>query len=130
MRETKLFVFFLKMRPYIKYDNKEKYYSDICNYFNKIDNGFKKFIKYCDKYWINTLIIWAGAPENIIGWIDVPSVELSNALMKHPDIDCILATGGPGMVKSAYSSGNPALGVGPGNVSAVIDETKVHQLEN
>ena len=65
----------------------------------------------------------AGAPENIIGWIDVPSIELSNALMKHPDIDCILATGGPGMVKAAYSSGNPALGVGPGNVSAVIDET-------
>ncbi len=65
----------------------------------------------------------AGAPENIIGWIDVPSVELSNALMKHPDMDCILATGGPGMVKAAYSSGNPALGVGPGNVSAVIDET-------
>ena len=65
----------------------------------------------------------AGAPENIIGWIDIPSVELSNALMKHPDIDCILATGGPGMVKAAYSSGNPALGVGPGNVSAVIDET-------
>ena len=65
----------------------------------------------------------AGAPENIIAWIDVPSVELSNALMKHPDIDCILATGGPGMVKAAYSSGNPALGVGPGNVAAVIDET-------
>jgi acetaldehyde dehydrogenase/alcohol dehydrogenase len=65
----------------------------------------------------------AGAPEDIIGWIDVPSIELSNALMKHPKIDCILATGGPGMVKAAYSSGNPALGVGPGNVSAVIDET-------
>ena len=65
----------------------------------------------------------AGAPENIIGWIDVPSIELSSALMKHPSIDCILATGGPGMVKAAYSSGNPALGVGPGNTSAVIDET-------
>ncbi len=65
----------------------------------------------------------AGAPENIIGWIDVPSLELSAALMKHPSIDCILATGGPGMVKAAYSSGNPALGVGPGNTSAVIDET-------
>ncbi len=65
----------------------------------------------------------AGAPENIIAWIDVPSIELSNALMQHPDIDCILATGGPGMVKSAYSSGNPALGVGPGNTAAVIDET-------
>ena len=65
----------------------------------------------------------AGAPEDIIGWIDVPSIELSSALMKHPKIDCILATGGPGMVKAAYSSGNPALGVGPGNTSAVIDET-------
>ena len=65
----------------------------------------------------------AGAPEDIIGWIDVPSIELSNALMHHESVDCILATGGPGMVKAAYSSGNPALGVGPGNTSAVIDET-------
>ena len=65
----------------------------------------------------------AGAPEDIIGWIDVPSIELSNALMHHDSIDCILATGGPGMVKAAYSSGNPALGVGPGNTSVVIDET-------
>ena len=65
----------------------------------------------------------AGAPEDIIGWIDVPSIELSSQLMKHPDIACILATGGPGMVKAAYSSGNPALGVGPGNAAAVIDET-------
>ncbi len=65
----------------------------------------------------------AGAPEDIIGWIDVPSIELSSALMQHPNIDCILATGGPGMVKAAYSSGNPALGVGPGNTPAVIDET-------
>ncbi len=65
----------------------------------------------------------AGAPEDIIGWIDVPSIELSNTLMQHPSIACIVATGGPGMVKAAYSSGNPALGVGPGNTSAVIDET-------
>lgn len=65
----------------------------------------------------------AGAPADIIGWIDVPSVELSNALMKHPLIDAILATGGPGMVKAAYSSGKPALGVGSGNTPAVIDET-------
>ena len=65
----------------------------------------------------------AGAPEDIIGWIDIPSIELSGQLMHHKDIACILATGGPGMVKAAYSSGNPALGVGPGNVSAVIDET-------
>lgn len=65
----------------------------------------------------------AGAPEDIIGWIDVPSIELSNQLMTHGSIACILATGGPGMVKAAYSSGNPALGVGPGNAAAVIDET-------
>ncbi len=65
----------------------------------------------------------AGAPEGLIGWIDVPSIELSNALMKHPSIDAILATGGPGMVKAAYSSGKPALGVGSGNTPAVIDET-------
>ena len=70
----------------------------------------------------------AGAPEDIIGWIDVPSVELSAALMNHPSIDCILATGGPGMVKAAYSSGNPAFGVGPGNTSAVIDETADIQM--
>ena len=65
----------------------------------------------------------AGAPKDIIGWIDTPSMELSDALLHHPNINCILATGGPGMVKAAYSSGKPALGVGPGNVSAVIDET-------
>ncbi len=65
----------------------------------------------------------AGAPKDIIGWIDAPSMELSNALLHHPDINCILATGGPAMVKAAYSSGKPALGVGPGNVPAIIDET-------
>ena len=65
----------------------------------------------------------AGAPDGLIAWIDEPSVELSGALMHHEDIDMILATGGPGMVKAAYSSGKPALGVGPGNVPAVIDET-------
>lgn len=65
----------------------------------------------------------AGAPEGIIGWIDEPSVDLSNQLMKHPKVDLILATGGPGMVKAAYSSGKPALGVGAGNTPAVIDET-------
>ena len=65
----------------------------------------------------------AGAPKDIIGWIDTPTMELSAELLHHPDINCILATGGPGMVKAAYSSGKPALGVGPGNVSAVIDET-------
>ncbi|MFM4737936.1 aldehyde dehydrogenase family protein, partial [Aeromonas caviae] len=65
----------------------------------------------------------AGAPKDIIGWIDQPSVELSNALMRHDDINLILATGGPGMVKAAYSSGKPAIGVGAGNVPIVIDET-------
>ena len=65
----------------------------------------------------------AGAPENIIAWIDSPTMELSDALLHHKDISCILATGGPGMVKAAYSSGKPALGVGPGNAAAVIDET-------
>ena len=61
----------------------------------------------------------AGAPENIIGWIDVPSLEMTNTLMQEADI--ILATGGPGMVRAAYSSGKPALGVGAGNTPAVID---------
>lgn len=63
----------------------------------------------------------AGAPEGIIGWIDVPSLEFTNTLMK--SADTILATGGPGMVKSAYSSGKPALGVGAGNTPAIIDES-------
>ncbi len=63
----------------------------------------------------------AGAPEDIIGWIDVPSLEMTNLIMKEADI--ILATGGPGMVKAAYSSGKPALGVGAGNTPAIIDET-------
>ena len=65
----------------------------------------------------------AGAPEHIIGWIDEPTVPLSQQLMQHPDVKLILATGGPGMVKAAYSSGNPSLGVGAGNTPAVIDET-------
>lgn len=63
----------------------------------------------------------AGAPEDIIGWIDVPSVQLSGALMH--EADTILATGGPGMVKAAYSSGKPAIGVGPGNTPAIITDS-------
>ena len=63
----------------------------------------------------------AGAPEGIIDWIDVPSLDLTNMVMKEADI--ILATGGPGMVKAAYSSGKPALGVGAGNTPAIIDDT-------
>ncbi len=65
----------------------------------------------------------AGAPEGIIGWIDEPTVELSDALMHHPAINLILATGGPGMVHAAYSSGKPAIGVGAGNTPVVIDAT-------
>ena len=63
----------------------------------------------------------AGAPEDIIAWIDVPSLDMTNLLMK--EVDIILATGGPGMVKAAYSSGKPALGVGAGNTPAIIDES-------
>lgn len=63
----------------------------------------------------------AGAPEDIIGWIDVPSLDMTNLVMKEADI--ILATGGPGMVKAAYSSGKPALGVGAGNTPAIIDSS-------
>ena len=63
----------------------------------------------------------AGAPEDIIAWIDIPSLEMTNTVMKEADI--ILATGGPGMVKAAYSSGKPALGVGAGNTPAIIDDT-------
>ena len=68
----------------------------------------------------------AGAPEGIIAWVDVPSLELTNMAMKEADI--ILATGGPGMVKAAYSSGKPALGVGAGNTPAIIDESADVQL--
>ena len=63
----------------------------------------------------------AGAPKDIISWIDEPSLDLTNLVMR--DCDCILATGGPGMVRSAYSSGKPALGVGAGNTPAIIDST-------
>ncbi len=63
----------------------------------------------------------AGAPEGIISWIDIPSLEMTNTLMR--EVDTILATGGPGMVKAAYSSGKPALGVGAGNTPAIIDES-------
>ncbi len=68
----------------------------------------------------------AGAPENIIGWITDPSMQLSSQIMK--EADCILATGGPGMVTAAYSSGKPAIGVGPGNTPAIIDSSADIQL--
>lgn len=67
--------------------------------------------------------VQAGAPEHIISWIDEPSLNLSQALMQHPDIDLILATGGPAMVQAAYTSGHPSLGVGAGNTPAIIDES-------
>lgn len=65
----------------------------------------------------------AGAPENCIQWVEYPSIEATNALMNHPGVAMILATGGPGMVKAAYSAGKPALGVGPGNVPAYINKS-------
>ena len=68
----------------------------------------------------------AGAPKNIIGWIDVPSLDLTNMIMR--ESDCILATGGPGMVKAAYSSGTPAVGVGAGNTPAIIDKSADIQM--
>lgn len=80
--------------------------------------------KGCTNYVAKFLLekaVEAGAPEGIIGWIDVPSLELTNEVMHEADI--ILATGGPGMVKSAYSSGKPAIGVGAGNTPVIIDST-------
>ncbi len=65
----------------------------------------------------------AGAPRGLIGWVEKPTVELTEALMKHPDVQLILATGGAGLVRAAYSSGKPAYGVGPGNVPAYIEES-------
>ncbi|MCH5464003.1 bifunctional acetaldehyde-CoA/alcohol dehydrogenase [Levilactobacillus tujiorum] len=67
--------------------------------------------------------IAAGAPEGVIQWIDKPSLEATTALMNHPKVASVLATGGPGMVKAAYSTGKPALGVGPGNGPAYIEKT-------
>ncbi len=87
--------------------------------------------KKCTVYTAKLLLdaaVKAGAPENIIGWIDEPTIDLTQHLMSHDGINLILATGGPGMVKSAYSSGKPALGVGAGNVPAIIDETADIQM--
>jgi acetaldehyde dehydrogenase/alcohol dehydrogenase len=72
---------------------------------------------------IHDAAVAAGAPDGIVGWIDEPTIQLSNLLMGHRDINLILATGGPNMVMAAYSSGKPAIGVGAGNTPAVIDET-------
>ncbi len=67
--------------------------------------------------------IEAGAPKNCVQWIEIPSIDATSALMNHPDVATILATGGPGMVKAAYSAGKPALGVGPGNTPCYIEKT-------
>ena len=75
--------------------------------------------------------IAAGAPENCVQWITHPSIEATNALMNHPTVAMVLATGGSGMVRAAYSTGKPALGVGPGNVPAFIEKTaKVERAVN
>ncbi|MDY0242721.1 MAG: bifunctional acetaldehyde-CoA/alcohol dehydrogenase [Rhodospirillaceae bacterium] len=77
---------------------------------------------------VHRAAVEAGAPEGVLGGITEPSIELSQALMNHKGVNIILATGGPGMVKAAYSSGHPALGVGQGNTPAVIDETADIQM--
>lgn len=93
---------------------------------NVIIFGFHPSAQKCSVAAANYLreaAVKAGAPENCILWIEKPSVEATRALMNHPDVNLILATGGTGMVKSAYSCGKPALGVGPGNVPCYIDKT-------
>ncbi|WAA12739.1 bifunctional acetaldehyde-CoA/alcohol dehydrogenase [Fervidibacillus halotolerans] len=93
---------------------------------NPIIFAFHPSAQQCSKEAAKTLLeaaVKAGAPENCIQWIEHPAVEATQYLMKHPGISLILATGGSGMVKSAYSSGKPALGVGPGNVPCYIEKT-------
>jgi acetaldehyde dehydrogenase / alcohol dehydrogenase len=95
---------------------------------NPIIFGFHPSAQQCSKAAAQTLYeaaINAGAPKDCIQWIEYPSVEATSVLMNHPGVACILATGGPGMVKAAYSSGKPALGVGPGNVPCFIEKTAV-----
>lgn len=95
---------------------------------NPIIFGFHPSAQGCSKAAAMTLRdagIAAGAPENCIQWIEFPSLEATQELMNHPDVSLILATGGSGMVKQAYSSGKPALGVGPGNVPCFIEKTAV-----
>jgi acetaldehyde dehydrogenase/alcohol dehydrogenase len=82
----------------------------------------KKSTCYTAKLMLDAAVA-AGAPPDIIGFVSEPTLPISNALMRHPDVNLILATGGPGMVKSAYSSGKPAIGVGAGNTPVVVDET-------
>ena len=93
---------------------------------NVIIFGFHPSAQQCSKKaaeYLKEAAVKAGAPKDCILWIEEPSVEATNRLMNHPDVNLILATGGTGMVKAAYSSGKPALGVGPGNVPCYIDKT-------
>ena len=93
---------------------------------NVIIFGFHPSAQKCSVEAARTLrdaAVEAGAPENCILWIEEPSITATRMLMNHPDVNLILATGGTGMVKSAYSCGKPALGVGPGNVPCYIDKT-------
>ena len=93
---------------------------------NVIIFGFHPSAQQCSKKaaeYLREAAVKAGAPKDCILWIEEPSVEATNRLMNHPDVNLILATGGTGMVKAAYSSGKPALGVGPGNVPCYIDRT-------
>ncbi|MFA9463773.1 MAG: bifunctional acetaldehyde-CoA/alcohol dehydrogenase [Velocimicrobium sp.] len=95
---------------------------------NPIIFGFHPNAQKCSSASAKTLLdaaIKAGAPKNCIQWIEYPSIEATNTLMNHPGVSMILATGGPGMVKAAYSCGKPALGVGPGNVPCFIEKTAV-----
>lgn len=95
---------------------------------NPIIFGFHPSAQECSKAAAKVLLEAAekaGAPKNCIQWIEYPSIEATNILMNHPGVSMILATGGPGMVKAAYSCGKPALGVGPGNVPCFIEKTAV-----
>ena len=93
---------------------------------NPIIFGFHPAAQNCSKeaaMIVRDAAIKAGAPENCVQWIEVPSIEATNALMNHPDVATVLATGGSAMVTAAYSTGKPALGVGPGNVPAFVEKT-------
>lgn len=95
---------------------------------NPIIFGFHPNAQKCSVEAAKTLYeaaVKAGAPKNCIQWIEYPSIEATNLLMNHPGVAIILATGGPGMVRAAYSCGKPALGVGPGNVPCFIEKSAV-----
>ena len=95
---------------------------------NPIIFGFHPSAQKCSSAAAKTLLdaaVEAGAPKNCIQWIEYPSIEATNVLMHHPGVAMILATGGPGMVKAAYSCGKPALGVGAGNVPCFIEKSAV-----